>query len=58
VQERNRFLEMELAAAGGALQQARWRIETLEQELQAEKANSAKATAQLAELTENLRNAP
>ena len=58
LQERNRSLEMELAATRAALQQARWRIAALEGQLEEEKSKATKATLQLAELTENLRNTP
>ena len=56
LQVRNRSLEMELASTRAALQQARWQLDNLKQQLEQEKAKTAKATSQLAELTEALKN--
>jgi transposase len=58
LQERNRSLEGDLAATRAALQQARWRIADLEAQLTEQASQTAKANAQLAELTESLRNVP
>jgi transposase len=50
LQERTRFLEGELLATRATLQQARWRITTLEQQLVEEKSHAATLLARISEM--------
>src|ERR1041384_7721792 len=55
LQAGKRSLEFELRATRAALQQARWRIEALEKQLEKERSTAARAKAQLAELAQSLK---